>query len=200
MDRIGVLLAQLGTPDAPTPEALRRYLRQFLSDPRVVERNRVLWWFILRLLVLPRRSRHSAALYRRVWTPEGSPLLVISRAQAQGLDAALNRERPGRFKVVNCGWPESLLEEHLFHALRPGSSGTLFLEEVGRLSRNLQDRLLETLDDTVDPRGQRPPRARLMACTSEALFQRALEGSFNERLLYRLNVIHLVVPPDPEEW
>ena len=98
--RTGVLVAQLGTPDAPTPAALRRYLRQFLSDPRVVERNRLLWWFILRLLVLPRRSRHSAALYRRVWTPEGSPLLVISRAQAQGLDAALNRERPGRFKVV----------------------------------------------------------------------------------------------------
>ena len=49
--RIGVLLAQLGTPDAPTPAALRRYLRQFLSDRRVVERNRVLWWFVLRLLV-----------------------------------------------------------------------------------------------------------------------------------------------------
>ena len=63
--RIGVLLAQLGTPDAPTPAALRRYLREFLSDPRVVERNRLLWWFVLRLLVLPRRPRHSAALYRR---------------------------------------------------------------------------------------------------------------------------------------
>ena len=64
--RIGVLLAQLGTPDAPTPAALRRYLRQFLSDRRVVERNRVLWWFVLRLLVLPRRPRQSAALYRRI--------------------------------------------------------------------------------------------------------------------------------------
>jgi protoporphyrin/coproporphyrin ferrochelatase len=99
-DRIGVLLAQLGTPDAPTPAALRRYLRQFLSDPRVVERNRLLWWFILRLAVLPRKPQRSAALYQRVWTPDGSPLLVISRSQAGGLDAALNRREPGRFKVA----------------------------------------------------------------------------------------------------
>ena len=98
--RIGVLLAQLGTPDAPTPAALRRYLRQFLSDPRVVEKNRVLWWFVLRLLVLPRRPRRSAALYQRVWSSEGSPLLVISRAQARALDAALNGHEPERFKVV----------------------------------------------------------------------------------------------------
>jgi ferrochelatase len=98
--RIGVLLAQLGTPDAPTPAALRPYLRQFLSDPRVVERNRVLWWFILRLLVLPRRPRRSAALYRRVWTPDGSPLLVISRSQARALDAELRRHEPERFKVA----------------------------------------------------------------------------------------------------
>src|SRR5690349_17589185 len=98
--RIGVLLAQLGTPDAPTPAALRKYLKQFLGDPRVVERNRLLRWFVLRLLVLPRKSPKSAELYRRVWTSEGSPLLVNSRAQATGLDAELNRREPGRFKVV----------------------------------------------------------------------------------------------------
>ena len=98
--RIGVLLTQLGTPDAPTPSALRRYLRQFLSDPRVVERNRVLWWFILRVLVLPRRPRRSAALYRRIWSRDGSPLLLISRSQACALGAALNRHAPERFKVV----------------------------------------------------------------------------------------------------
>jgi ferrochelatase len=98
--RVGVLLAQLGTPDAPTPPALRRYLRQFLSDPRVVERNRVLWWFILRLLVLPRRSPRSAALYQRIWSPDGSPLLVISRSQARGLEAVLNQAAPSRFKVA----------------------------------------------------------------------------------------------------
>jgi protoporphyrin/coproporphyrin ferrochelatase len=98
--RIGVLLAQLGTPDAPTPAALRRYLRQFLSDPRVVEGNRLLWWLVLRLLILPRRPRRSAALYRRIWSPAGSPLLVISQSQARALEAALNHHEPGRFKVA----------------------------------------------------------------------------------------------------
>lgn len=112
----------------------------------------------------------------------------------------MGRGRPGRFRVVSCAWPESLLEEQLFHALRPGSSGTLFLEEVGRLTPALQDRLLETLDGGTDPRAPRPPRARLMACTSEPLVQRALEGSFNEKLLYRLNAIHLIVPPEPDDW
>jgi protoporphyrin/coproporphyrin ferrochelatase len=98
--RIGVLLAQLGTPDAPTPAALRRYLRQFLSDRRVVEANPVLWWFVLRLVVLPRRPRQSAARYRRIWSRDGSPLLVISRSQARALEAELNRHEPERFKIA----------------------------------------------------------------------------------------------------
>jgi ferrochelatase len=83
--RIGVVLLQLGTPDAPTAPALRRYLRQFLSDRRVIDLNRVVWWLTLNLAVLPRRPKRSAALYRRIWTPEGSPLLVTSRAQASKL-------------------------------------------------------------------------------------------------------------------
>jgi ferrochelatase len=98
--RIGVLLVQLGTPDAPTPAALRRYLRQFLSDRRVVEANRLVWWFVLRLAVLPRRPRRSAARYRRIWSRDGSPLLVISRSQARALDAELRRQEPDRFKVA----------------------------------------------------------------------------------------------------
>ena len=102
--RIGVLLAQLGTPDAPTPAALRKYLKQFLGDPRVVERNRLAWWFILRLLVLPRKSPKSAELYRRVWTSEGSPLLVISRAQAAGLDAEHNPRGPRRVRREQRRW------------------------------------------------------------------------------------------------
>ncbi len=87
--RAGVLLANLGTPDAPTPRALRRYLRQFLLDPRVIELPRPLWWTILHLAVLPTRPRKSAALYRKVWTAEGSPLLVISRRQQAALAAEL---------------------------------------------------------------------------------------------------------------
>lgn len=87
--KLGVVLLQLGTPDAPTSSALRQYLRQFLSDRRVIDLNRVLWWLVLNLSVLPRRPRKSAALYRRIWTDEGSPLLVISRKQRAALERAL---------------------------------------------------------------------------------------------------------------
>ena len=89
--RIGVLVAQLGTPDEPTPAAVRRYLAEFLSDSRVIDLNPVLWQLILRLFILPFRPARSAALYRRIWLPEGSPLLVHSRAV---VDALQNRLEP----------------------------------------------------------------------------------------------------------
>ncbi|MCV6604612.1 MAG: ferrochelatase [Porticoccaceae bacterium] len=98
---LGVLLTNLGTPDAPTPSALRRYLRQFLSDPRVVEIPRLLWWFILHLIILPLRPRSSARLYRQIWTDAGSPLLDISRRQASLLQQRLDSTRgEGKVKVV----------------------------------------------------------------------------------------------------
>ena len=78
----GVLLCNLGTPAAPTPRAARRYLREFLSDPRVVELPRWLWWPILHGYILRRRPAQSAARYRSIWLPEGSPLTVWSERQA----------------------------------------------------------------------------------------------------------------------
>jgi len=86
---LGVLIAHLGTPDAPTPAALRRYLRQFLSDPRVIELPRWKWLPVLHLFVLTTRPRTSAALYRKIWTAEGSPLLVHTRAVAAAVGEAL---------------------------------------------------------------------------------------------------------------
>jgi ferrochelatase len=86
----GVLLIQLGTPDAPTVPALRRYLRQFLGDPRVIEAPRLLWWFVLNFRILPTRPKQSAAKYRRIWNEQtGSPLLHFTRLQAEGLQRLL---------------------------------------------------------------------------------------------------------------
>ena len=87
--RVGVLLVNLGSPDAPTPAALRRYLAEFLWDPRVVEQPRPLWWLILHGIILRTRPRRSAQAYAAVWTKEGAPLLAISRRQCKALASAL---------------------------------------------------------------------------------------------------------------
>ncbi len=84
-NKVGVLLAQLGTPDAPTAKALRPYLKQFLGDPRVIEKPRWLWWLILNCIILRLRPKRSARLYSRIWTAEGSPLLVITKQQTEAL-------------------------------------------------------------------------------------------------------------------
>ena len=85
----GVLLVNLGTPAAPTTQAVRTYLAEFLSDPRVVELPRIVWLPILHGIVLRRRPKRSAAKYALIWTPEGSPLAVHTARQAQLLRAAL---------------------------------------------------------------------------------------------------------------
>ena len=83
--KIGVLLAQLGTPEAPTAKALRPYLKKFLGDPRVIEKPRWLWWLILNFIILNVRPKRSAKLYSRIWTKNGSPLEVITKSQTQKL-------------------------------------------------------------------------------------------------------------------
>jgi protoporphyrin/coproporphyrin ferrochelatase len=81
----GVLLIQLGTPASPATRDVRRYLREFLSDPRVLDLPALRRWLLLHLVILPRRPRASAAAYRPIWTPAGSPLLVHSRALAEAV-------------------------------------------------------------------------------------------------------------------
>jgi protoporphyrin/coproporphyrin ferrochelatase len=81
-EKIGVLIAQLGSPQSPHPSDVRRYLRQFLSDRRVIEVNRIVWWFILHFIVLVTRPRRSGRLYSRIWTDKGSPLVVTTQEQA----------------------------------------------------------------------------------------------------------------------
>lgn len=85
----GVLLVNLGTPDAPTPKAVRRYLAEFLSDPRVVEIPQIVWQVILRGIILNTRPKKSAAAYAKVWTDRGSPLAAITQDQAEGLQGVL---------------------------------------------------------------------------------------------------------------
>jgi len=90
-DKIGVIVSNLGTPQAPTKQALKPYLKQFLSDPRVVEVPKLIWWFILNGIILNIRPKRSAHAYSTVWTEEGSPLLVHTKNQAAGIQKRLHQ-------------------------------------------------------------------------------------------------------------
>ncbi|ELY4000383.1 ferrochelatase [Cronobacter dublinensis] len=117
----GVLLVNLGTPQAPTPSAVKRYLKQFLSDRRVVDVPRFIWWPLLRGVILPLRSPRVAKLYQSIWMDEGSPLMVYSRRQEKALSAAL-----GDVPValgMSYGQPsldsavQKLLDQHVDHII-----------------------------------------------------------------------------------
>ena len=95
----GVLLVNLGTPEAPTSSAVRRFLKQFLSDPRVVEYPRWLWWLILNGIILRIRPSRSAAAYREIWTDDGSPLMIYSQAIASKIQELLDARYSGAVNV-----------------------------------------------------------------------------------------------------
>ncbi|MCU7808819.1 MAG: ferrochelatase, partial [Candidatus Thiodiazotropha sp. (ex Semelilucina semeliformis)] len=97
---LGILLVNLGTPDEPTTPAVRRYLAEFLSDPRIVAIPRFLWMIILHGIVLRVRPKRSAEAYRSVWTDEGSPLLVISKKQQAALEEAVKPRLGGNVTLA----------------------------------------------------------------------------------------------------
>ena len=92
--KTAIILTNLGTPSAPTTKAVKTYLREFLSDRRVVELPPLLWQLILRLLVLPFRSGKSAKLYKKIWQAGGSPLLTHSQALAEQLNTCVQQTHP----------------------------------------------------------------------------------------------------------
>jgi len=98
-ESLGVLLVNLGTPDEPSPAAVRRYLQEFLWDPRVVEYPRFLWWLVLHGFILRTRPEHSAAQYRKIWTEQGSPLLLHSADIAAGVQEKLSARLSGSINV-----------------------------------------------------------------------------------------------------
>ncbi|MDF1530528.1 MAG: ferrochelatase [Sedimenticola sp.] len=98
--RTGILLINLGTPDSTSVGDVRRYLKQFLSDPRVIETPRLLWWLILNGVILRIRPARSAAAYRKVWTEQGSPLLFHTQAIAEKLEKAVQDAQQTPVSVV----------------------------------------------------------------------------------------------------
>lgn len=114
--KTGILLANLGTPDAPTPEAVKRYLRQFLSDQRVVDTSPALWWPLLRGVILPLRAPRVAKLYQSIWMEDGSPLMVYSKAQQQ----ALAQRLPNTLVALGMSYGSPSLESAVDELLASG--------------------------------------------------------------------------------
>ena len=114
-ERVGILLTNLGTPEAPTTKALRKYLGEFLWDPRVVEIPRPVWWLILNLIILRTRPKQSAETYAKIWMQEGSPLLVYTKAQAAAV----------RAKIVELGKAEACEVEFAMRYGQPSIESAL---------------------------------------------------------------------------
>ncbi len=143
--RIGVLLMNLGTPEAPETGPVRRYLKQFLSDRRVVEIPPIIWQPILRLFVLTTRPSKSAHAYAQIWTPEGSPLAVVTRDQAAAVqvhfgdtvmvDWAMRYGRPSveeKLKAMKDAGCDRILIAPLYPQYSGATTGTGF-DEVARV-------------------------------------------------------------------
>ena len=157
---IGVLLLQLGTPDDPSVPAVRRYLAEFLSDPRIIETNRFRWWFILHGIILRFRPRQSADKYRRIWSPEtGMPLLHYTRRQAELLQTALGDTHLVRF-AMRYGSPST--DSIVSQILRDGISELIVLPMYPQYSATSTASALDSLFQALQ-KERRLPSVRIIA-------------------------------------
>lgn len=124
-DKIGILIGQLGTPEAPSKEALRPYLKDFLGDPRIIEKPRWLWWLILRLFILPLRPARSAKLYARIWREDGSPLQVYTERQTEKLAEALKNTHESIEVTYGMRYSKPSLEDGIDELISRGCSKIL---------------------------------------------------------------------------
>ena len=125
-DKTGVLITNLGTPDAPDAKSLKVYLNQFLSDPRVIEIPKFLWQIILKGIILQVRPRKSAANYKKIWTDNGSPLLDISNKQLSGIKKILSSKYPNIEFALGMRYGNPSTQSKVREMVKEGCSKILF--------------------------------------------------------------------------
>ena len=153
-----VVLVNLGTPDAPTPAAVRRYLAEFLWDPRVIEQPRWLWWLILRVILLI-RPRRSARAYAEIWTEAGSPLMVLTRALADALRARWGAGAPEVHVAMRYGRPA--VAEVMAELTRRGVRRLVVVPLYPQYSATSTGAVLDAVADGIK-RLRWPPQLRLV--------------------------------------
>lgn len=163
----GVLLVNLGTPDSPRTPAVRRYLREFLGDPRVLTLPAPLRWLLLNAVILPTRPRHTAAAYQKIWLPEGSPLRVhsenLTRAVSEILGAAYRVELAMRY-----GQPS--IEAGLAHLESAGTDRLIVLPLFPQYASAVTASVAAEVWRCIDRRGDTPPLEILGAFYDEPDF------------------------------
>ncbi|MCM8557794.1 ferrochelatase [Sphingomicrobium sediminis] len=178
-ERVGVLLTNLGTPDAPETGSVRRYLKQFLSDRRVVEIPAIAWQPILRTIILNTRPKKSAEAYREVWTDEGSPLAVIARKQAEKL-----QERLGDDVLVDWAmrYGNPSIPDRLDHLWQAGARKILVAPLYPQYCAATTASSLDALSDWLDKKRWGPAIRTLPPYFDDAAYIAALEKDLKRQL------------------
>jgi protoporphyrin/coproporphyrin ferrochelatase len=148
--KVGILVSNLGTPDAATRSAVRRYLKEFLSDSRVVEIPKPIWWLILNIIILNVRPSKSAKKYQSVWMPEGSPLLVHTQRQAQLLKGFLGQQIKTPFEVtVGMRYGNPSLQSAVDDLKSKGCNRILLLPMYPQYASSTTGTLMDKLGDVL---------------------------------------------------
>ncbi len=187
-DVTGILLAQLGTPASPAVPDVRRYLREFLSDPRVIDLPAPARWLLVNLAIVPFRAPKSAHAYQAIWTPAGSPLLVNSRAFAE----ALARELGAGFRValgMRYGAPR--LADALAELCDAGVSRIVALPLYPQLAESSTGTAIAAIREAAGKRGATPPASFVPAFFADAGFIDAVAAEARP-LLARERVDHVL--------
>lgn len=180
--KTGVLLINLGTPDAPTISAVRRYLREFLSDPYVLDMPAWLRWVLLHFVILPFRPKKSAAAYQKVWTKQGSPLLIYSRALTAALAEALGE---GYHVELAMRYGQPSIEQAVKRLKQAGCQLWVVLPLYPQYARSTTESSWQALTEAVEAAfvGQAEPSLRLLpSFYNDSNFIAALQQVASEAL------------------
>lgn len=192
-NKIGVLLASLGTPDEPTTPAVKRYLKQFLSDPRVIDLPKFKWQFILNYMILPKRSPKVAKLYREIWTEQGSPLLAISRQQQQALQDYFNRQNQNVLVELGMSYGNPSIESATDRLIKAGVSKIIVLPLYPQYSSTTTASVLDAFARGLTQQRNIVPFEFIHSYHNDPLYIQALANTIqlaeDEKLLFSFHGI-----------
>ncbi len=178
---IGVLLSNLGSPEGPTEKALRHYLAEFLWDRRVTDLPRWKWWLILHGIILRTRPARSAKLYQRIWSDEGSPLLITTREQAAGIDKALGKSLGVSYAIaVGMRYGNPSIESALDELMGKGCDRLLVLPLYPQFSSATTASTFDAVADVFRKRKHHPEIRFLSGYHDDPGYLDALAGSIRD--------------------